>query len=77
MNKDANWLPEPVETMIMTYLKERTAVRETDLLEKIRQRYSKLSSQQFIKALIKLEIWGKIRVTTNRRGQRSIMPTER
>jgi len=63
--------------MIMTYLKERTAVRETDLLEKIRQRYSKLSSQQFIKALIKLEIWGKIRVTTNRRGQRSIMPTER
>jgi len=77
VNKDANWLPEPVETMIMTYLKERTAVRETDLLEKIRQRYSKLSSQQFIKALIKLEIWGKIRVTTNRRGQRSIMPTER
>ncbi|MCD6154849.1 MAG: hypothetical protein J7J22_03650 [Candidatus Verstraetearchaeota archaeon] len=77
MNKDANWLPEPVETMIMTYLKERTAVRETDLLEKIRQRYSKLSSQQFIKALIKLEIWGKIRVTTNRRGQRSIMPTGR
>ena len=77
MNKDANWLPEPVETMIMTYLKEKTAVRETDLLEKIRQRYSKLSSQQFIKALIKLEIWGKIRVTTNRRGQRSIMPTER
>jgi len=77
VNKDANWLPEPVETMIMTYLKERTAVRETDLLEKIRQRYSKLSSQQFIKALIKLEIWGKIRVTTNRRGQRSIMPTGR
>ena len=78
MNKDSNWPSEPIETMIMTYIESnRKTIKEDELYNKIKQKYEKLSYQKFLKALMTLEICGKINVNTNRRGKKSITPTER
>jgi hypothetical protein len=75
--KDPLWLTEPIESLIISLLTKnpKKTFDETELYEKIRQECDKVSYNLFIKALIKLEIWGKLNVTSGRKGQKMISLT--
>jgi len=72
--KDSLWLIEPIESLIISNLlrNSKKTFNENELYEKIKQEYDKISYNLFIKALIKLEIWGKLNVTSGRKGQKMI-----
>ncbi|MCS7368261.1 MAG: hypothetical protein NDF57_00865 [archaeon GBS-70-058] len=72
--KDSLWLIEPIESLIISNLlrNPKKTFNENELYEKIKQEYDKVSYNLFIKALIKLEIWGKLNVTSGRKGQKMI-----
>jgi len=73
-SKEYIWTPEPLELIILLNLQKnpKKAFDESELYEKIRQYYPNFSYPQFIKALIKLELWGKIVVSSGRKGQKII-----
>ncbi len=72
MPKNTLWPSEPLETTILSILRRRKAMRDMELFENLRQQYENLSYKEFNKALMRLEIWGKILVTTTRRDFRNI-----
>ncbi|MEM0084933.1 MAG: hypothetical protein QW743_06205 [Candidatus Methanomethylicia archaeon] len=74
VDKNSIWTSEPLELVIMSllYKAPKKAFDETELYDKIKQSGSNFSYNQFIKALIKLELWGKINVSSGRKGQKII-----
>lgn len=72
MIKGQVWIPEPLEVALMTILSRKEAMRDTELYESLKQIYGDLSFREFNKALMKLEIWGKIIVTVTKKGIRNV-----
>ncbi|MCX8169318.1 MAG: hypothetical protein N3E39_03870 [Candidatus Methanomethylicia archaeon] len=76
--KDSIWMNEPMESVILSLILKspKKTFDENELYEKIRQIYGKISYQQFTKALMRLEIWGKVNVSTDKKGQKVISLTQ-
>ncbi len=72
MPKNTLWPSEPLEVSILSILRKRKTMRENELFDNLRQQHNNLSPKEFNKALMKLEIWGKILVTVTKRGLRNI-----
>lgn len=74
VDKNSVWTSEPLELVIMSllYKNPKKTFDEIELYDKIKQSYNNFSYQQFIKALMKLELWGKINVSSGRKGQKII-----
>jgi len=72
MVKEQIWVSEPLEIALMTILSKKEAMRDIELYENLKQMYTDLSFREFNKALMKLEIWGKIIVTVTKKGIRNV-----
>ena len=77
MVKEAIWVSEPPEVALMTILSRKKAMRDIELYENLKHIYNDLSFREFNKALIKLEIWGKIIVTVTKKGIRNVSLVKR
>ena len=64
----STWLPLPLHTLISELLKEKRAVTDVELFEVIRKKYRNIGFRELKKALMKMEILGKIHVSTITKG---------
>lgn len=73
-HKKSLWIEQPIETIIMSILSKdpKKVFEDDELYNKVKDIYEYLSYNHFIKALINLEIWGKIRVVQARKGKKLI-----
>ncbi|MEM3615921.1 MAG: hypothetical protein QXX09_04645 [Candidatus Methanomethylicia archaeon] len=72
--KKSLWIEQPIETIIMSILSKdpKKVFEDDELYNKVKDTYEYLSYNHFIKALINLEIWGKISVVQARKGKKLI-----
>jgi len=71
------WGPIPLHMAIVEALEKRGAMAEPDLIKELKSSYGELSSRELNKELMRLEIWGRVRVTRLMKGKRMIELVQR
>lgn len=68
------WKTRPAYFVLMEILNKKGAMADTDLFEIIQEEFEDLGFKDFNDLLMRLEVGGKIRVTSTVRGKRRIEP---
>jgi len=66
------WKTLPAYFTLVAFLQKKGAVADTELYEALTDEYEDLGYKDFSDLLMKLEIGGKIRVTSMSRGKRRV-----
>ena len=66
------WKTLPAYFTLVTFLQKKGAVADTELFEALTDEYQDLGYKDFSDLLLRLEISGKIRVTSMTRGKRRV-----
>ncbi len=66
------WKTHPAYFFILEILKKKGAVADTDLLSALNEEYSDLGFRDFNELLMRLEVAGKISLTSMSRGKRRV-----
>jgi hypothetical protein len=66
------WKTLPAHLTILTFLQKKGAVADTELFEALTDEFPDLGYKNFSDLLMRLEISGKIRVTSMSRGKRRV-----
>jgi len=69
---DKIWGPIPLHMAIVEALEKKGSLTEADLVKELKGSYGEVSSRELNKQLMKLEIWGRVRVTKLMKGKRMI-----
>jgi hypothetical protein len=68
------WKTRPAHFVLLEILSKKGAMADADLLEMIQEEFEDLGFMDFNELLMRLEVSGKIRVTSTARGKRRIEP---
>lgn len=68
------WKTRPAYFVLLEILNKKGAMADTDLFEIIQEEFKDLGFKDFNDLLMRLEVGGKIRVTSTVRGKRRIEP---
>jgi hypothetical protein len=66
------WKTRPAHSALLEMLARKGAVADTDLFETVKEEFDDLGFKDFNTLLMRLEVSGKIRVTSTARGKRRI-----
>lgn len=66
------WGPIPLHMAIVEALEKKGGMAEAELVKELKHSYGEVSSRELNKELMKLEIWGRIRVTRLMKGKRMV-----
>jgi hypothetical protein len=66
------WKPLPAYFTLLTFLQKKGAVADTELYEALTDEFRDLGYKDFSDMLMRLEISGKIRVTSMSHGKRRV-----
>jgi len=66
------WRSEKIDLIIMDFLKKHGTMKERELLRAISQLIKGLSYEEFLKALMRLELRGLVRVTYHKKTMKLI-----
>lgn len=66
------WKTRPAHSALLEMLAKKGAVTDTDLFETVKEEFDDLGFKDFNTLLMRLEVSGKIRVTSTARGKRRI-----
>lgn len=68
------WKTRPAHFVLLEILSKKGAMADADLFEMIQEEFEDLGFMDFNELLMRLEVSGKIRVTSTARGKRRIEP---
>jgi len=68
------WKTRPAHFVLLEILSKKGAMADADLFEMIKEEFEDLGFKDFNELLMRLEVSGKIRVTSTARGKRRIEP---
>lgn len=66
------WKTHPAYFFILEFLKKKGALTDTDLLAALNEEYADLGFRDFNELLMRLEVAGKISLTSMSRGKRRV-----
>lgn len=66
------WRSYPIYTLIAEILQKKNSITDDDLLEALKEFYKDVDFEDLNKTLMRMEIAGKIRVSTLMRGKRLV-----
>jgi hypothetical protein len=66
------WKTHPAYYVLLEILKKKGAMADTDLFEALNEQFADLGVKDFNELLMRLEISGRIRVTSMSRGKRRV-----
>lgn len=67
------WDKKPIHTLVYSIIENKKNILFTELIKNVREIIEDISEMEIRKALIKLEIWGKISVETEGGNNRIIL----
>ncbi len=66
------WRSYPIYTLIVEILQKKNSMTDEDLLEALKEFYKDVDFEELNRTLMRMEIAGKIRVSTLMRGKRLV-----
>ncbi|PMB74052.1 hypothetical protein C0199_01495 [Candidatus Bathyarchaeota archaeon] len=66
------WKTQPIYNVMLEILKKKGAMTDTELFEYLSEEFKDIGYKDFNKALMQLEIGGKIRTTSLVRGKKRV-----
>jgi hypothetical protein len=68
------WKTRPAHYVLLEILEKKRAMTDTDLFDDLKKEFKDLGFKDFNELLMRLEIGGKIRVTSMARGKKRVEP---
>jgi len=66
------WKPHPLYTAIVEILERKGSLNDSELLDLVRQDYEEIGFADLNKALLRLEVEGRVYVSTLSKGKRRV-----